>query len=92
MTMWMHEFSVINTSQFNFPVDMLRYDSCYPGDQESASKMMLADGIYNKGRDKQELVIRLKHLDDRKDWYPTEGRWKSFGWNILHGEYRVFKV
>jgi hypothetical protein len=86
MALWIHEFEVIGRG--NFPQDMLRYDSCYPQRSEDASNMALADDreygfCYQKEHGEAPTFgIRLVHRDDTKNWQPTEGRWRSFGWRV----------
>lgn len=55
---------------FHFPLDMLRYDACWPGSSEAVSAMA-ADGG-------GEVVVELHSYK-----HPTEDRWKSFGWIVL---------
>jgi hypothetical protein len=50
-----------------FPIDMLRYDSAWPADQESVSYMDA------KGRRRIKLCSYA---------LPTPERWSSFGWRI----------
>lgn len=61
-----------------FPVDMLRYDTCWPRSQEDTAKL--------------ERVSRRQHLrDDRpvrialssNGRPPTAARWASFGWKVI---------
>ena len=64
----------------NFPVDMLRYDACYPA-TEKDSYLMYVDGF--------DLGIRkvtLKHRvlkEENLDGYPTLMRWNSFTWSVI---------
>lgn len=51
-----------------FPVDMLRYDSAWPADTDSAVLMMY---------DKEVRSVRLYSYK-----MPTEGRWSSFMWSV----------
>lgn len=50
-----------------FPFDMLRYDACWPTDQESVSRL----------DSKSERSIKLSSHSPF-----TEGRWNSFGWRV----------
>ena len=61
-----------------FPLDMLRYDSCYP--VESTSVNNITDGSYfNPGiYDQGIYTVTL-----RSERAPTIGRWESFGWKVL---------
>jgi len=53
-----------------FPFDMLRYDCCWPFKQTDVAKMCKEDY-------KQERNIQLQGMS-----FPTQERWKSFGWTI----------
>ena len=55
------------------PVDMLRYDSAWPADQESVGRMSTSRGHAEGPR-----RIRLASYHR-----PTNDRWKSFGWTVL---------
>lgn len=57
----------------DFPVDMLRYDRCWPATSESAT--MLGRGEI---RD-----VQLKCYAENKVPPITEGRWQSFGWRVI---------
>ncbi len=50
-----------------FPVDMLRYDACYPADSVSATL------INGRGR----RAVNLRSYRE-----PTIGRWNSFMWTV----------
>ena len=70
-----------------FPMDMLRYDGCYPK-LETDTACMVNDGL-------REVTLQrgLKELDHENYrpgdygnptvWSPTVGRWNSFGWAVL---------
>lgn len=76
-----YEFDVEGRNWDRFPLDMLRYDGCYPARSDDVEKIMasLMDGLRDKKADyPRGFVITL--VSSKK---PTEGRWKSFGWNIL---------
>lgn len=55
-----------------FPMDMLRYDACYPADEQSSFVAM--DFNCNEPR-----TVHLTSLTMN----PTPGRWESFGWAVL---------
>lgn len=66
---------------FNFPFDMLRYDSCYPADGDSVKEMLesLEPSIRNcrrTGNGKFTVTLLSQYL-------PTEDRWKSFSWKVV---------
>ena len=59
-----------------FPVDMLRYDACWPATTEDVIHMALGSPI---ARSKQRRVALFTNAQNR----PTVGRWESFGWKIV---------
>lgn len=62
------------TGKGYFPVDMLRYDHCYPADSESATKLLRS---HNGASFLEPRTISLRSLKA-----PTVGRWESFGWKV----------
>lgn len=59
-----------------FPFDMLRYDSCWPYQQEDAAQ--LASRRYERDTNVQRRRIVLQGIQD-----PTKARWQSFNWNVV---------
>jgi hypothetical protein len=63
-----------------FPTDMLRYDACWPMDQDSVNEMIESfDAEVRNNRRKSFKPFRLKlntvgHI--------TTERWSSFGWRV----------
>jgi hypothetical protein len=57
----------------SFPVDMLRYDTCWPRTESDAS---IIDSSFQP-RNRVTHVVALKGLRE-----PTEGRWESFGYKV----------
>lgn len=72
--MYIHIFKVQGTT--NFPLDMLRYDKCYPHEQVDVSNML--DDL-----DRDLTTVTLVHRDDKKVWLPTKDRWHTFGWDVI---------
>lgn len=58
-----------------FPIDMLRYDSCWPRTPEDVwfIDMNAEDPDYRKSRD---VCLSSNHA-------PTIARWNSFGWEVI---------
>ena len=56
-----------------FPIDMLRYDQCYPRTGDDAHKIASA-------RDDRAVVIVTKSDDPIACW--TERRWASYLWRL----------
>lgn len=73
------EFVVEGTGVF--PVDMLRYNNCYPADGGSveAINTSLGSWISPKVRD---YSVTLRHRDVYAGWSPTSERWATFGWIV----------
>ena len=72
--MKLHEFTV--SGNFPFPLDMLRYDSCWPhsGDDVAEIESSLS-------REQRRLFqIRLVGINK-----PTLDRWSSFCWTCKEG-------
>ena len=73
-----HQFAVLGRGEF--PMDMLRYDRCYPK-REKDTVTMRSDGLRE--------VMLLKTINwghseaSGPVWVPTVGRWNSFGWAVL---------
>lgn len=61
----------------HFPVDMLRYDECFPA-TESEDSGKIAD-TYSLER--QVVVVGKWTCQSSNLWTPE--RWRSFGWDII---------
>jgi hypothetical protein len=68
------EFTV--TGGGAFPIDMLRYDRCFPRDSYAVENMMVGHGVRSV-----ELVSYIPS-DFRPDSVPTKGRWENFLWRV----------
>lgn len=66
-------YQIIVEGRGIFPLDMLRYDNCFPARQEDVS-------LIEHNRDQRQ--IELASVRDRL-WDATEGRWASFGWPVV---------
>ena len=58
-----------------FPYDMLRYDHCFPADQDSVLEMT-PDLLGEKRR------LKMGRWVGSKTEIPTVQRWASFGWTV----------
>lgn len=64
-----------------FPLDMLRYDGCFPVRSEDASSIGLREPeCYEAAR-----TIRLRTVRPKL----TPDRWRSFGWKVRTEPYAV---
>lgn len=71
--LYYHRFVVEGVGYF--PLDMLRYDGCWPGTSEDVD----AISYIEDGMKRRVQLTTIGH----KDWKPTLGRWQSFGWEVL---------
>lgn len=67
-----------------FPLDMLRYDACWPVDGIAASRM--EDSMRGKSDDPMGYEIELAHWAANANWQPTFGRWASFMWHVVQDD------
>lgn len=72
-------FSVVGG--FAFPVDMLRYDGCYPQTETDANR--IAAAIRHEDRASKGEPINLERIHDGRDPNLTDARWRSFLWSIV---------
>jgi hypothetical protein len=72
----------IISGTLEFPMDMLRYDRCFPATEEYAN---IISRTFHHPLERWEVVVKKVLLEKRKKNSPspfTEGRWRSFGCNI----------
>lgn len=65
------------------PIDMLRYDQCWPATEVDAKRAAASIRFETEG----SVTIEL-----RGPRRPTLARWESFGWRVIEGsiaEYRL---
>lgn len=72
MTRYRQEFIVEGGG--TFPYDMLRYDRCYPAEENQSCLLQTVS------HDRQ---VRLARETYNKNDMPTIARWASFGWRVL---------
>lgn len=58
----------------DFPIDMLRYDSCYPASEVDSAMMMHGEGLRQ---------ITLMCHRERGLKIATRDRWLSFTWRVI---------
>jgi hypothetical protein len=66
--------------RFNFPIDMLRYDACWP---ESQTDVLAIENPQGHAGD--DHVARVVLLSDSAS-EPERARWASFGWRVIYVE------
>jgi hypothetical protein len=64
--------------KLSFPLDMLRYDACFPLDQESVANLNRA--LEHGSR--EEWVVKMCRYAEDKGSLPTFDRWRSFGVSV----------
>ena len=74
-----HEFEV--TGKGHFPIDMLRYDRCFPADAESSTA--IAVEMPNLYVDRVGRLVRIATSIVVAERI-TLKRWESFGWKVQH--------
>jgi len=62
-----------------FPIDMLRYDECFPATERDAAKIYHS---INSDHDGSSITVACYC---GRGWRPTSRRWESFSWQIVPG-------
>ena len=70
-------------SRYQFPIDMLRYDGCFPASQIASAK--ITESLSACGG---PVEVVLGRYVDRKGDTPTVDRWKSFSCEVSDVEVR----
>jgi len=81
MKTYITKFSVVG-GRSSFPVDMLRYDHCFPSNAsavEGITESLIPGGAI------PGTSIDLLHVGVDPKWQPTIARWESFGWQCSPG-------
>lgn len=89
-TTYITRFVVVAPAHRRFPLDMLRYDACFPASQEAVSNLI--DTMFG-GPSERTLALQghievpaqrveLARYHSGKEPRITEGRWQSFGWEV----------
>ena len=69
----------------DFPMDMLRYDRCYPTTTEGATD--IAAICYLRADDQAAQFIGTPTIElQSNDKVPTSKRWESMGWIVTNVE------
>ena len=67
----------------DFPFDMLRYDSSFPPKGDDLAYGFGHSDIWE---------VELEHRSTKRDWQPTNERWRSFGWGVVAGSVQPLLV
>ena len=65
-----YKYKFVVKGRGRFPLDMLRYDCCYP------------TGEFYPGKNNEESRLVEMAAIFPKNWSPTDQRWRSFGWMV----------
>lgn len=76
--LYISEFLVEGTGPF--PVDMLRYDQCWPADAPSASSIL--EPIYVEGGGERPRKVIMRKVSETGVG-PTVRRWESLTWRVI---------
>lgn len=71
-----------------FPIDMLRYDCCYPATEQDAHNIEnINDAMVDSRKEKpyRVTVETPRNKRDHGKFIVTEGRWESFNWKLVEG-------
>lgn len=63
-----------------FPIDMLRYDACFPASETESHKI---NATFDGGRIETTRVTLARYIRADMKQEPTSGRWHSFGWTVI---------
>lgn len=74
----------------NFPIDMLRYDACFPRNSWDAAEITTSMEYSNISD--ADRKIQLEKVTSNPNWKPTEGRWDSFRWSVVPGSLEKEKI
>lgn len=79
------------TGRGRFPMDMLRYDQCWPKDSTDANLLNDPDP-YASDDERYDFRRKLRTVTLISAGYrtPTPERWDSFGWKVVEVKHEVF--
>ena len=69
----MYETRFTVSGDFSFPIDMLRFDQCFPASQEDVRAISQKDSIRE---------VNLIQYHEGKTSRVTPARWRSFLWEV----------
>ena len=77
----------------DFPIDMLRYDHCYPA-TSTQSAIIPQDAEQRRVRLAISLYSTKTNMDRciKSGILPCVERWKSFGWEVLREETEAIRL
>lgn len=86
--MWLTTFTVEAPRKERFPLDMLRYDACYPAtsidvEQINSSLYHAHTGLVADEKQGPIRVALTRTGSTKRAAAPTPARWASFGWQVI---------
>ena len=83
--MWIKKFTV--EGSLGFPIDMLRYDGCYPASSDDVSAIhqsIAQTSRHDEVPDTVQVSLVVSCTTrGQTEMYPTAPRWESFGWRVV---------
>jgi hypothetical protein len=77
-THYRYSFHVMGTNTNKPPLDMMRYDQCWPWMQEDVSAISSLPQRNGRGNAAKAVSFWMRSAHP-----PTVERWASFGWSII---------
>lgn len=77
--------------EFLFPLDMLRYDRCFPKTELDAGIIERYQGESESPRGPTEVGL-VSVSASKEVCRPNEQRWTSFQWEVVPGSIQVRKI
>ena len=68
-----------------FPIDMLRYDRCYPYTKDDSRKISEDMRTIDETGNLESITVSRA---DSEIWKPATERWKMYGWDVVKHEIR----
>lgn len=69
-----YEWFIVVDGSGEFPLDMLRYDSCFPHTENDSYAITHHTG-------KRRILLCRRGVNET---HASEGRWKSLGWAVVY--------
>lgn len=85
MALYQRSFTVRGAGEF--PLDMLRYDRCWPNAGDDVEAILPRYGGAALGALATREVRLCKFAHTKRGPYVEEGRWTSFGWTVIEQEF-----
>ena len=81
MKLYEHTFTV--RGKGDFPIDMLRYDSCYPATGVDAAAIEATKDRFADAESRRKVREIKLYSISRTMVGPTNDRWASFMWSVV---------